>query len=228
MAIQTLIYALLGGLLPAIIWLVFWLKEDSAHPEPRGLILKTFIFGMIAVLLVLPFQKLVESWIPGELALSTLFLWVVFEELFKLVAAYFGGLHSREDNEPIDPMIYMITAALGFVALENTLFILGPLINDELVKGVITGNLRFIGASLLHIIASGIIGAAMALTFYKSRSARTSLLLLALIGATIIHTVFNFFILKWDVLGTVSVFALVWAGAISLLLLFEKIKLIAR
>src|SRR3989338_8162046 len=166
MNFQTIFYAVLGGILPALLWLSFWLREDRKHPEPKGLIGKTFLFGMLAVIVVLPFQKGVDAVFP-DLMLPAIFLWAVLEECFKFGAGYFGGIHSVEDNEPVDPMIYMITAALGFVALENTLFIIGPLLGDDILKGVITGNLRFIGASLLHVVSSGIIGFALSLSFYK-------------------------------------------------------------
>src|SRR3989344_644465 len=168
MAIETIIYALLGGILPALVWLAFWLREDYKHPEPRGLILRTFFFGMLAVILVLPFQKMVDALIPG-MTVVTILLWVVLEELFKFGAAYLGGLKSVEDNEPIDPIIYMITAALGFVALENTLFLFGSLVGKDIIGGLITGNLRFIGASLLHVVSSGIVGFSLAFSFYKSK-----------------------------------------------------------
>src|SRR3990167_6654370 len=137
---DTVFYALLGGVLPALVWLAFWLHEDYKHPEPRGLILKTFLYGMVAVALVLPCQKVVDSFLPGTTTTAIL-LWVILEEVFKFSAAYLGGLKSVEDNEPIDPIIYMITAALGFVALENTLFIFGPLIGKDIVGSVVTGNL---------------------------------------------------------------------------------------
>src|SRR3989344_5601954 len=120
---DIIFYALLGGILPALIWLAFWLREDYKHPEPRGLILKTFLLGMGAVILVLPFQKAIDILLTG-MAFATILLWVILEEVFKFGGAYIGGLKSIEDNEPVDPIIYMITAALGFVALENALFIL--------------------------------------------------------------------------------------------------------
>lgn len=225
--IETIVYALLGGILPALVWLAFWLHEDYKHPEPRGLILKTFLLGMVAVIFVLPFQKTVDAFLPGT-TLVAIILWVVLEEVFKLAAAYFGGLRSVEDNEPIDPIIYMITAALGFVALENALFIFGPLIGEDIMKSVITGNLRFIGASLLHVVSSGIIGVSLAFSFYKSRAVRIILTILALILAVIFHTGFNLAIIYWDNSGATLAFSLVWASAILLLLAFEKAKTIAQ
>ena len=224
---SQIIYALLGGVLPALIWLIFWLREDYRHPEPRGLILKTFLLGMSAVIIVLPLQKAVDTFFPGMTILA-ITLWVILEEVLKLGAAFFGGLKSAEDNEPIDPIIYMITAALGFVALENTLFLFEPLLGDDITRSVITGNLRFIGASLLHVVSSGIIGVFLAFSFYRSRKERTLLTLLALILAITFHITFNMMIVRWQNFGAILAFGLVWIGVILLLLAFEKVKSIAR
>ncbi|MBI2065693.1 MAG: PrsW family intramembrane metalloprotease [Candidatus Zambryskibacteria bacterium] len=224
---ETIVYALLGGILPALVWLVFWLREDYKHPEPRGLILKTFLFGMLAVILVLPFQTAVDTFLPGMTAMAFL-LWVILEEVFKFGAAYIGGLKSAEDNEPIDPIIYMITAALGFVALENALFLYEPLIVKDAAMSIITGNLRFVGASLLHVVSSGIIGASLAFSFYKPAGQRIFYAILALIAAIVFHTGFNLAIVNWGNSGTLFAFTLVWITAVLLLLAFEKAKTIAR
>lgn len=225
--IATLIFAVLGGILPALVWLAFWLREDYKHPEPKGLILRTFLFGMVAVVLVLPFQKAVDSIFPGVTILAIM-LWVVLEEVFKLTAAYIGGLRSTEDNEPIDPIIYTITAALGFVALENALFIFGPLASEEFTQGIITGNLRFVGASLLHVVSSGIVGVSIAFSFYKSKKTHLMFALFALIVAIAFHTGFNFAIVEWGNIGALGAFVAVWLGIIFLLWAFEKAKKIAR
>lgn len=213
-------------MLPALIWLLFWLREDRVHPEPNRLILKTFAFGMIAVIAVLPFQKSVEVLFPNMLFVSIL-LWAVLEEVFKFVAGYFGGLHSVEDNEPIDPIIYMITAALGFVALENALFILGPLLGQDIPQSIITGNLRFVGASLLHVVSSGLIGVMISFSFYASRAKRLNRAFAGLVGAIVFHSTFNLLILNWGEMGAQTAFAAVWLGVIMLLIAFEKSKTIA-
>lgn len=164
----TILYALAGGILPAIFWLLFWLREDERRPEPRRLVIRTFILGMCSVIVVLPFQKIVGDTFPG-FGLLPFLLWATLEEGFKFGAAYMGGLKEIDDNEPIDPMIYMITAALGFVALENTLFIFNPLLQKDLIGGLLTSNFRFIGSSLLHVLSSAVIGAGIAVSFYKSK-----------------------------------------------------------
>lgn len=220
---MTIIYALLGGFLPALLWLSFWLSEDRKSPEPRRLILKTFFLGALAVILVLPFQKVAAQFFP-IMGFSLFLLWATLEELFKLAAAYFGGLRAREDDEPLDPLIYMITAALGFTALENALFVSTPLLSGDISAGLVTGGLRFIGASLLHTVSSAIIGLSLGLTFYKRREKRRSALLFGIIGAILIHTAFNLFLVSFGSLSTFITFAGVWACVAILLLAFEKVK----
>lgn len=225
--LDVIFYALLGGVLPALVWLTFWLREDYRNPEPRRLVLKTFLFGMGAVILVLPFQKAVDMLLPGMGSVAVI-IWIVLEETFKFGAAYVSGIRSADDNEPIDPIVYMITAALGFVALENSLFLLGPLVGEQIVNSVITGNLRFIGASLLHVVSSGIVGVFLAFSFYQSKRKRFLLTTMALILAVIFHSAFNFTILYWHDTGTLFAFTFVWIGVILMLLAFEKAKTIAR
>ena len=57
MSAEAFGYAFLGGLLPALLWLYFLLREDSRCPEPKLMILVAFLAGMIAVPLVLPIEQ---------------------------------------------------------------------------------------------------------------------------------------------------------------------------
>lgn len=224
--LEPLAYALLGGVLPAILWLVFWLHEDSKRPEPRGRLVETFFVGMLMVMMVLPFQKAVEENFPSY-GPTAFFLWALIEEFFKFAAAYVVALRSRDDDEPIDPLIYMITASLGFVALENTLFILRPLLVQNVTAALLTGGTRFLGASLLHIIASGALGVLLSFAFYKSIKTKVLYGAIGLTLAVAIHTTFNLFILYHRGESPFGIFAFVWIGVAVLLLLFEKIKTIA-
>src|SRR3989344_7646628 len=163
---STLFFALSGGILPALLWLWFWLKEDRLHPEPRGMLIRTFVSGMIAVPLVLPLEKFAQ----GRYAIYPLLvvlLWSLIEEVFKWASAYFSALDTKEYDEPIDAVIYMITAALGFSAMENTFFLVSSMSNANLVASFITGNLRFVGATLLHVLSSGVIGLFIGLSFKR-------------------------------------------------------------
>jgi len=223
-----LMWALLGGVLPTLLWLWFWLKQDGVRPEPRSLLAIAFLSGV----LVVPFVILLEK---GALALFgdgdtptgfTILAWSFIEEIMKFFAGLLIVLRSRANDEPIDAIIYMITVALGFAALENTLFLLSPLGSGDLLATFNTGNLRFIGATVLHTLASAIIGGAMALSFYKLRARKIVYLTIGIVLATALHSIFNFAIITSNGEKMLTIFFVVWVGIILLMLLFEKAKIL--
>ncbi|OHB10724.1 MAG: hypothetical protein A3H52_00475 [Candidatus Zambryskibacteria bacterium RIFCSPLOWO2_02_FULL_39_26] len=226
--IQTypFILAFLLGLIPAMVWLWFWLKEDT-HPEPHKMLTLSFVGGMIAVLFVLPLQKIVYNYFSGDEFIS-FSLWASTEEVVKFVFIYFIALRNKATDEPVDDMIYLIVGALGFVTLENTLFLMDPIREGNAMGAIINGNLRFIGASLLHIMSSGTIGIFMGLSFYKPVLERRIYTFIGIIVAIVLHTAFNLFILNGTPENIFFVFGMVWLSVIVLLLLFEKVKHIRK
>ncbi|MBI5644564.1 PrsW family intramembrane metalloprotease [Candidatus Kaiserbacteria bacterium] len=218
--------AVAGGVLPTLAWLWFWRREDSAHPEPRRLIALAFFMGMFAVAIVIPIEKFVAPFLASQTLIFT--AWSVIEEVAKYVMARISVLRNREDDEPIDPVIYMVTVALGFAAAENTLFLLSPLAGDTTLQTIMTGNLRFVGATLLHVLSSAIIGVALGLSFYKSGRMKHEYAVAGVILASLLHSIFNFFILNTAEDHLFRTFAFVWLGLIVLLAAVEYIKRIHR
>ena len=219
--------AFLGGVLPAFLWLWFWLHEDKRRPEPRGRIFAVFLAGMLIVPVAVPFQRWVADNFSGQSTI--LFFWALIEEILKFAAVWWVALRSRDFDEPIDAMIYFITVALGFSALENSLFIFKPLAAGDAITGLVTGNLRFMGAMLLHTLSSGTAGLFLALAFYFQKTwRRVEYIVLGVFLATLLHTVFNFFIINTEgsVKQTFVVFSIVWLAIIFVILAFERVKLI--
>jgi RsiW-degrading membrane proteinase PrsW (M82 family) len=217
--------AFLAGLVPALFWLWFWLREDTARPEPRALIASAFLSGMLIVALVLPLQKFAMERFSGN---NLIFVWVVIEEVLKYSAALIVVLWNKAVDEPIDAIIYMISIALGFAAFENALFIYNPLSDGDYVSSVLTGNFRFLGSTLLHVLASGTVGVCMAFAYYKRDAVRIVSATVGLFIAILLHAVFNFFIMDASGETVLGVFMFVWMGAIILFLIFEKVKLLER
>jgi RsiW-degrading membrane proteinase PrsW (M82 family) len=228
----VLFIALLGGVLPALLWLAFWLMEDRCEPEPKRYIILTFIGGGLSVFVALWLERyIMNTSLPGLGILtgtSLLLAWATIEELVKFGAAYFIAMRSRAFDEPLDAVVYMITAALGFAAFENTLFLLTPLQDGDVLKTIITGDLRFIGSTLLHTLASATIGIALALAFYKRAAVKRLYALVGVILSIFLHTVFNFFILGAGGGATFWVFLCIWLGVVMVLFMTEQIKQPAR
>jgi RsiW-degrading membrane proteinase PrsW (M82 family) len=226
MNISTIIYALLSGLLPALFWLWFWLKEDNLHPEPRSTIIKTFLGGALVVLIAIVLEKFATDIINVET--TRYVVWAIIEEVVKLFIVVLVAFNSKNFDEPIDAMIYCITAALGFAALENTLFILSPLHNGEIAKGIVTLNMRFIGATLVHVVSSASIGFMIGISFYKNIFIKTISVIIGIIMAVVLHSAFNLSIINSSALNTIKVFSWVWCSTIILLILFEEIKIVKQ
>lgn len=221
--------AFLGGLIPALFWLWFWLREDSTRPEPLLLIAITFIAGMAVVPLALPLQQLACDLLQNGFCQPTshnlLYTWVIIEEVLKYAAALVVIFWNQAVDEPIDMIIYMIAIALGFAALENALFIFNPLTAGDYLNTTLTGSFRFLGATLLHVLASGTIGVLLAFTFYKRDTVKLAFGMVGLFLAIVLHALFNFFIMDASGETILGVFLFVWMGIIVLFLLFEKVKL---
>lgn len=220
---SAIFFSLIGGIIPALFWLYFWLKEDKLKPEPRSLIMLSFFGGMIAVIMALFAEKTVKNLVTNHAILLIIYAPII-EELFKFLLTYFLILKKKENDEPIDPIIYLISSALGFAALENTLYLLNPFSENNIVTGITTGNLRFVGATLLHVVASASIGIFMGFSFYKKRMFKFSMTIIGLIVAITLHSFFNFFIIRGTDESILAVFAGLWVVVIFLLLILEKIK----
>ncbi len=222
---MNIVYALLIGIVPALLWLWFWLKEDNLHPEPRTILAITFIAGCTSVIIAIIVEGFLKEIIVGN-ETHLYIAWAFTEEMVKFVALAIVVLNSKYMDEPIDAMIYAITVALGFSAIENTLFILFSTGTEEMSRAIITSNLRFLGATLVHIISSASIGFMIGLSFYKNAFIKVIGVIIGVILATVLHASFNLAIINATEMGTLRTFAWVWFAVIILLILFEEIKFI--
>ena len=119
------------------------------------------------------------------------------EEFLKYFVVKWKVLNSPELDEPVDIMLYMIIAALGFAAFENILILcpLGPsLLIAETLK---ISGLRFIGATFLHALASGMLGYFLALSFCYSKK-RKMFLFLGFLLTIGLHGLYNFSIMELE------------------------------
>ncbi|OGM98286.1 MAG: hypothetical protein A2915_04185 [Candidatus Yanofskybacteria bacterium RIFCSPLOWO2_01_FULL_41_34] len=220
------------GLTPSLVWLYFFARKDC-HPEPKNLLAQTFLMGIIispiAILLQFSFAQL-ASVLMGISQASTqntsyFFLWAAaVEEVIKFYAVRMLILRNPEFDEPVDAMIYMITAGLGFAAMENIL-VMFRIFPDGAQATLATWTLRFTGATLLHALSSGLLGYFLAMSWFF-RDHRKKLIFIGLIMATIFHFTFNTFLSVFDnrVTGLIYSTALLLLMAFLVSILFDKIK----
>ena len=217
------IIALIAGVVPSVLWLFFWLREDEhGEHEPTGLVVLTFIAGMVSVILVLPIEKFISN-LPYPHT-TLIVLWAASEELLKYAAFVIIMNRSPYLNEPVDYPIYLMTAALGFAALENAMYLIHPVAVNDATVSFLTGNMRFLGSTLLHSVSSGIVGLSIGLAFFRPYGMRTFQALFGLVAAVALHSIFNFFIMQKNGENFLQVFGFLWMVTIIIMLLFEKLR----
>ena len=222
-------FAVILGLLPSFAWLIFFLKEDM-HPEPKKIIALVFIFGALSTALAIPLeivsQNLLKNFGVSQYNFIYFFVLAAIEEIMKFSAAFIvlSKWKKRFLDEPVDAMIYMITAAMGFAAAENIFVVLSNSFNGGgigEVAGIMT--FRFIGATLLHALSSGVVGYYWAKSLINKNVSGQWLIVKGLVMASLLHTLFNYFILKFnEILIYPTVFLIIIAFFIFWD--FEKLK----
>jgi len=241
-SIEPLIIALAGGIIPALVWLWFWRKIDQKNPEPNGLITLSFAAGMAVVFFVLPIQKLIVEAMPfimngvNLLAAQFIFippsegtvqaiLWSFTEEFGIFATVFLVAYHSRHFDEPMEAIIYLITAVLGFAAMENALYLLKDLSQGRVATMLLDSNLRFVGATVLHIISAAILGIAFAFAFYSRFWVKFIAGVIGITIATLLHAYFNLSIMEAQgMIDTLAIFARFWAVIIGIIVLIEVVK----
>lgn len=203
---------LAASLIPPLflLWKVY--QSDKIEKEPPKLLLIIFVLGMISavfagILEMIGGAVLVRLF-PGGFAEtavgSTVFNFLYFliivggsEELVKFLAMRIPTWRNRAFNYVFDGVVYGVTAALGFAALENVLYVLDT--------GLVTAGIRAWTAIPLHCIAGifmghyyGIAKAAERWSDSRERNpslrgkAKNKFLRLSILIPMVIHGVYDF------------------------------------
>lgn len=132
------ILALLASFGPALLWLWFFYSRDRYEREPKSLIGKLFLWGLLSGAWAAGLNDLLRGLLgpiidsAGEsgaisLAISLLaimvFLAALNEETMKYLVTTNSTRNDPNFNEPFDGMVYLSTAALGFAGGENFIYI---------------------------------------------------------------------------------------------------------
>ena len=145
------------------------------------------------------------------------------EEVVKFLMTKLMLFKNKVFDEPVDAMIYLIVIALGFAFFENALVVLNNYLNEIAILETI-GILvyRFIGANLLHVVSSGIIG------FYWAKGIvlknQKKFVIQGIIIATILHGLFNSILVIFNEFSYVLILIILFIASLFLLKNFETIK----
>ncbi len=223
----NIILIILGGAVPSLLWLYFLLKEDSRFPEPRKIVALAFVAGMFATLLARQLEQYMMmhglSGLRYTIAVGTI------EETAKFALAALIILWLPVVKEPLDYVIYLITVALGFSALENAMYFSHVLLSTNIfsqgnvLAAIANDARRMVGATLLHILATSATGFALAFSYKMQAPARMLWAAGGVILAIVLHTLFDTLIMEKGAHAAHAIL-LVWGGIVIMFFFFEILK----
>lgn len=222
------------GVLPSLIWLSYYLRKD-VHPEPNKVVIRIFLWGALITIPVFFVQiglmYLLSKISVGPLVYNLIYWFLIIamsEELFKYFVIREKIINNSVMDEPVDVMLYMVIAALGFAALENILYLFGPIgglsFNDLIARTLLLSFVRFVGATFLHTLCSGVIGYSLAISFHDSVRRRTEIFL-GIVIAILLHGFYDFSIIMLEgQLRVIAPIAVLIILAILVFYGFERLK----
>ncbi len=188
---------ILLSLIPAILWIYYFYRQDKYEKEPLKLLLITFFLGCLSVIpaliIELIFQGQINYYIPfGPLRICIVMLMVGFtEEICKLYAVKSYAWKNEEFNEPVDGIIYSVTAALGFAFVENIAYMLSAQKLGGLMGAYTLGVMRAIFSMFGHATFAVIVGSYLGRArFDKEREG--ILIMKGIFLASIVHALYNY------------------------------------
>lgn len=194
-----------------LIWAYYFYKKDC-HPEPISYLVFAFFLGIVAVFLSAFFQGLLFDLLKIDINSPNsnplfLLIAVVIEEFFKFFVVFLLIFPLKIFDEPVDAMIYMIFSAFGFAFVENLFYLIGLEKQSQInFNPLLLVFLRFLSPNFLHIVASALIGFGYA---YMTQTRNFLVFLISFLGASFLHFIHNYFIIKF-VVGIHLIIPVLW------------------
>jgi RsiW-degrading membrane proteinase PrsW (M82 family) len=186
----------------ACVILYIYLK-DKHEREPVGLLFKSFLLGIAAVVVTLLISFPLEMFVPTDeqdliqQAFHAFLLVGLVEEFSKFL--FVRGVLYNDDhfNEPFDGIVYSVMVSMGFATLENILYVSQG--------GLTVAVLRMFTAVPAHATFAVLMGYFIGRA--KFEHGRGYLSLVGLLSATLFHGAYDYF---WFI----SFIPGIWVGAI--------------
>ena len=134
------------ALLPAIALVVWIYRQDRVEKEPKRLLWKVFLFGVLSVIPAMILEILLEEVFLVFVDENTLcyvildnFIGVaMIEELCKMKAAKRAAWKHPAFNYKFDAIVYCVTSALGFAAIENVMYCMDADIETAVTRALLS------------------------------------------------------------------------------------------
>jgi len=199
---MSILLALALALAPGACIMVYIYAKDKHEKEPIRLLIVSFIFGMISVIITLLISWPLDILIPidendlTEQAVHAFFLVALVEEFSKFI--YVRGILYRDKNfnEPFDGIVYAVMVGMGFATLENIVYVSSG--------GIEVALMRMFTAVPAHATFAVLMGYYLGKAKFEHR--RAYMAIYGLLAATLFHGLYDYF---WFI----SFVPGIWTGA---------------
>ncbi len=178
--------------------------KDKHEREPLSLLIRSFVFGVLAVLVTFMISFPLEMFVPvDETNLSQqavhAFLLVALVEEFSKFLFVRGILYNNSHfNEPFDGIVYSVMVGMGFATFENIMYVSQG--------GVATAVMRMFTAVPAHATFAILMGYFLGKAKFEPK--RGYMAVVGLLAATAFHGAYDYF---WFI----SFIPGIWVGALA-------------
>ena len=177
---------------PGIAICFFIYFKDKYNKEPLGLLLMSFVLGMLstipAVIIQIAFTKPVEHLMGEGIFYTAVFSYIIValsEEGSKFLALRFFAYKRKAFDDPFDGIIYAVMVGMGFATLEN--------IGYVTQHGFATGVTRMFLSVPAHATFAVLMGYHIGLAKFDPAN-RKKYFILAIFWPVLFHGTFDFFL----------------------------------
>lgn len=207
MGFEHLIIVLCAALIPPLILLKIVFKMDRVEPEPRPLLIRLFLFGVLCALPVMVLeiwgQKFADLFGSETMTYAIISYFIIpgfIEEGMKYLVLRGCTWRHPAFNYKFDAVVYAVFASLGFAAIENILYVFDYGVGVAVTRAVmaIPAHATFgviMGAGYARAKVLFMAGDPAAAEFYSTR---------AWLIAAFAHGAYDFLIMTYG--GAVFVF----------------------
>lgn len=195
MGIQELLFL---ASVPVILLCLYVYSKDAVK-EPKKLLTKLFVWGVISIIPILVLEIAVNTFVDADkvsnqiVKLIATFVGIgLIEEGAKWIITYKVVYNSKEFNHAYDAIVYAVFVSLGFALIENIFYVFG--------RGALTGVLRAFTTIPSHacdgIIMGYFLGLAKQEEYNSNQEESDKNMFMSLLIPIIAHTLYDYFIIS--------------------------------
>jgi len=184
----------LASIAPTVALAYFFYIKDKYEKEPRYLLMKAFLLGVIAVIPVLFLEMKLNVFDASEngdlvsIGYTAFIVAGLVEEGFKFLIFYMLIWRNHEFDEMYDAIVYSVFVSLGFATIENIGYVLST--------GFGIALLRSVTAVPAHALFGVSMGYYLGIARFAREQYRAKYFRLGLIVPVVLHGIYDFILMS--------------------------------